>query len=155
MRITKYKTALNNDKVLTLVKESAQNYDAINAITSPADVATIINAVFDLANASEEHLIMLALDNKNKIVGAFEVSHGTLAMSPVHPREIYKKALLCNAASIIIAHNHPSGDLTPSSSDTDATRRIAGAGELLEIPLFDHLIISNSGHTSLKESGVF
>jgi DNA repair protein RadC len=93
---------------------------------------------------------LLALDGGRKVSGAFEVSRGTLTSSLVHPREIFQRAILAGAASIIIAHNHPSGALTISEQDRDVTRRIEDVGELIGIPLDDHLIVAESGYVSAR-----
>ena len=83
------------------------------------------------------------------------MSTGSLNSSIVHPREIFKRAVLQNAASIIICHNHPSGDPTPSQEDINTTKRIYDAGKILGIELLDHVIIGDNKYTSLKEKGVF
>jgi DNA repair protein RadC len=103
---------------------------------------------------AEESMVMITLDTKNNITGLFTVSQGSLNSSIVHPREIYKRAILQNAASIIIAHNHPSGDTTPSQEDIAVTKRISEAGKLLGIELLDHIIVGDIGFCSLKERGI-
>ena len=92
--------------------------------------------------------------NKNKIVAAHEVSRGTLNTSMVHPREVFKPAVLHNAAAIICFHNHPSGDPEPSREDIEITERLKNAGEILGIPVYDHIIVGDDRCVSLKERGV-
>ena len=143
-RITKYR--------LELVKESSKVYEVESKISSPRDVADYIEQVFKLSIQAEEVMVMLVLDAKNKVVGAFEVSRGSLNSSIVHPREVFKRALLLNGASIIVAHNHPSGDTTPSREDVNVTKRLVEGGNILGINVLDHIIIGDNGrYRSFKE----
>lgn len=107
----------------------------------------------DLGSADRELLYALHLDSRNQVTGCEEVSRGSLSQSLVHPREVYKGAILSNAASVIVAHNHPSGDPSPSSEDHAVTTRLHQAGELLGIPLLDSLIIGCTDYYSIRESG--
>lgn len=143
-RITKYR--------LELVKESSKVYEVESKISSPTDVRDYIEQVFNLSSQAEEVFVLLVLDTKNNVIGAFEVSRGCLNASIVHPREVFKRALLLNGASIIIAHNHPSGDPTPSKDDVDITRRLVDGGDILGINVLDHIIVGDNGrYRSLKE----
>lgn len=101
-----------------------------------------------------EHFWRIDVDARSKVLGYEVVSVGTISASLVHPREVFKGAILNNAAAIIIAHNHPSGDTTPSAEDREVTRRIQRAGELMGIPLLDHLVLSDKGFTSFKDQGL-
>jgi len=94
------------------------------------------------------------LDTKHKVIGINTVSIGNLNSCLVHPREVFKPAILSNTAAIILGHNHPSGDTKPSNEDIEITRRIAEAGKLLSISVLDHIIVGE-GFTSLKEAGNF
>jgi DNA repair protein RadC len=144
-RIVKYR--------LELVRESSRIYDVEGKISSPIDVKNYIEEVFKLSSQAEEVMVMLVLDVKNNVIGAFEVSRGSLNASIVHPREVFKRALLLNGASIILAHNHPSGDPSPSKEDVDITRRIAEGGNILGIIVLDHLIIGDNGrYRSFREA---
>ena len=144
-RITKYR--------LELVKESSKIYE-VDKISSPTDVGDYIEKVFNLSSQAEEVMVMLVLDTKNNVMGAFEVSRGSLNSSIVHPREVFKRALLLNGASIILAHNHPSGDTTPSREDIDVTKRLVEGGNILGIEVLDHLIIGDNGrYRSFREMG--
>ena len=107
-----------------------------------------------LALYSEENLVVLCLSTKNKIICQKLVSKGTLNSSLVHPREVFKQAIHVHAASILILHNHPSGDPTPSTEDTNVTARLKECGKLLGIDLLDHIIIGDGKYESLKEKGV-
>ena len=143
-RVVKYR--------LELVKESSKIYE-VDKISSPQDVRNYIEEIFRLSNQAEEVLVLLVLDVKNNVIGAFEVSRGSLTASIVHPREVFKRALLLNGASIIIAHNHPSSGIpTPSKEDIEITRSLVEGGNILGIPVLDHLIIGDNGrYRSLKE----
>jgi DNA repair protein RadC len=145
-RITKYK--------LELVKESSKVYEVESKISSPSDVRDYIEQVFKLSSQAEEVMVMLVLDIKNNVIGAFEVSRGSLNASIVHPREIFKRVLLLNGASIILAHNHPSGDPTPSIEDISTTKRLVDGGKILGIGVLDHLIIGDYGYKSFKEDSL-
>jgi DNA repair protein RadC len=92
------------------------------------------------------------MNTKNKVIGVFEISHGNVNSSVLGTREVFQKALLANAVSIILMHNHPSGDPTPSRQDIEVTKKVAEAGNLIGIELLDHIIIGDS-YTSLKEKG--
>lgn len=101
-----------------------------------------------------EHLWRIDLDTRSRVLGFEVVSIGTLSASLVHPREIMKGALLANAAGIILAHNHPSGDCSPSPEDRDATQRVRRACELMGVPLIDHLVIGGGKFYSFKSAGL-
>lgn len=140
---------------LKVVKETSGRYDVRKKIQSPNDIFNIAQNVIRCNEYAEENLWLITLDTKNNITGIFTVSTGSLNSSIVHPREIFKRAVLQNAASIIICHNHPSGDPAPSQEDINITKRIYDAGKILGIELLDHVIIGDNEYTSLKEKGVF
>lgn len=135
---------------LRIVQEKMGRYDIAKKVGGPIEAVKIANLVFDIENQAEEILVMLTLDTKNNITGAFEVSRGSLNASLVHPREVYKRALLQNAFSVMILHNHPSGDSTPSREDKDITRRLVDAGNMIGIKLLDHIVVTRNGYTSFK-----
>lgn len=108
----------------------------------------------DVLRSRKEHLLGFYLNARSQLVGRETVSIGTLSASLVHPREVFAPALTHGAAALVVAHNHPSGDCSPSPEDRDATRRLARAGELMGIPLLDHLIVSASGFYSFKAAGL-
>ena len=154
MRINIYRTILSEeDRIPTLVKESSRNYGG-STIRGPRDVADMLHAVFSHGDRTEEYVFEICLNAANRIIGVFEVSHGGLSSAPIYPREVFQKAILCGAAAIILAHNHPSGDLTPSKPDFEQTKIIAEAGELVGIKVFDHMIVGeNNGYYSMLEHG--
>lgn len=103
----------------------------------------------------KEVFICLHLDSKNRIISEDVVSVGTLNRSLVHPREVFKKAVKNGAASILVVHNHPSGDPQPSMEDKQVTRRLREVGEIMGIPLLDHIIIARDKRFSFREEGIF
>lgn len=154
MRVTKYKTKLTADKRVTLEKEVSVNRPDLNCyIKSPDDVNYFAKSHLCMHEESEEYLYMVCMNTKNKIIGVFELSHGNVNSSVFSVREIYQKALLANAVSIILMHNHPSGDPTPSRQDIEATKRAVDAGEIIGVQVLDHIIIGDCSYTSLKEKG--
>lgn len=135
---------------LRTVREDAISYKITKNIGCPSEIYQMAQHIGLWDNAEEEFWI-LCMDTKMKPCGLHMVSKGNLNSSIVHPREVFKRAVLNNAASIICMHNHPSGDHTPSQNDLDITKRIYEAGELMGIPLLDHVIIGNGTYISLKE----
>ncbi len=110
----------------------------------------------DIVGRDRETFVTLHLDTRNCPIAMEVVSIGTLNGSMVHPREVFKAAILNNAAQIILAHNHPSGDPTPSREDIELTKRMREAGELLGIEVLDHLIVTaDQGFFSMKEGNLF
>jgi DNA repair protein RadC len=138
---------------LKMVREKTLQYQYGERITSPNASAEILTKF--IGDSDREVVALMSLSTKNQINSLSIVSMGSLYSSIVHPREIFKVAILSNAASIIIAHNHPSGDSTPSREDIDMTNRLKECGKLLGIELLDHIIIGDNNYTSLKESGGF
>lgn len=140
---------------VSLVKDSSKVYEVTDSIIrSPKDGRDVIVEVLDMENLPNEHFVMLSLSTKNKVIGVHTIFVGSLNASIVHPREVFQRALLNNAASIMVFHNHPSGDTTPSPEDISVTERLEKAGEIMGIHLLDHIIIGENGkYTSLKEKG--
>jgi len=117
---------------------------------APAEVAKMLRPV--LEHEPAEVFVVLLLDGRHRVTGLAEVSRGTMTSSLVHPREVFGPALRDSAAAIIVAHNHPSGDPSPSSEDVEVTRRLHEAGKILGIPLLDHVIVGEKGSfASLRE----
>lgn len=140
---------------IRVVKESGGRYNLDNKrINSPQNAVKIFNEVFEMDSRAEEILALMTLDTKNKVTGMFIVSQGSINESVVHPREVYKRALLQNASQIIIAHNHPSGEPNPSKEDINITKRLGEAGKLIGIDMLDHIIIGDGKYISLKDKGI-
>lgn len=118
-------------------------------IVTPDDLEPFVRP---LQHASEEYFLAFHLDAGNRVIGFSEVSHGTLSSSLVHPREVFKSAMLSNAHAIIVAHNHPGGSNTPSPDDLKTTEQLVAAGKLLGIPVVDHLIVTHKELVSIRAS---
>ena len=118
-------------------------------ITSPQDVADIFVPL--LRDEVKEKFLVVCLNSANKIIRYEIISIGSLNSSVVHPREVFKAAIENNSASIILIHNHPSGNPEPSNEDISITRKIVESGKIMDIPVFDHIIIAGNGHTSFVE----
>lgn len=120
-------------------------------ISSPADVDRLLRG--RIANLDRENFVVVLLNTKNEVIETSTVSVGTLSASLVHPREVFKPAVRASAASVILAHNHPSGKVEPSKEDREVTRRLGEAAAILGIEVLDHIIVGD-GHFSLKEHGM-
>lgn len=137
---------------IKMVRDSSILYD-VRKITSPSD-AVGLGRKF-LVDSDKEKVILCCLDTKNQPVSVSTISLGSINSSIVHPREVFKVAILSNAASIILFHNHPSGDSSPSMEDINVTKRLKECGTLMGIELIDHIIIgSENKFCSLKEKGI-
>jgi DNA repair protein RadC len=130
---------------------SRLQYDERYVIRSPEDGAKYV--MEDMRFLSQEHFVCLYLNTKNQVIHRKTVFIGSLNASIVHPREVFKEAIKRSAASIICAHNHPSGDPTPSREDIEVTKRLVECGKMIGIELLDHLIIGDRKFVSLKEKG--
>ncbi len=137
----------------TFIREARVNYlhceQVMFKISGPADVANFVRSI--LTDNSREHFVALYLDGQNQVAAYSIVSIGSANSAPVAPREVFQRAVLTGAISIVLAHNHPSGSTTPSSDDRAVTRRLRESGELLGIKILDHLIVTNSAFVSMKE----
>lgn len=121
-------------------------------ISQPGDVISLI--MEDMRSLKQEILRVIMLNTKNIVLTMKDVSIGSLNSSIVHPREVFREAINKGSASIIICHNHPSGDPTPSTEDINITTRLKECGKLIGIDLLDHVIIGNGNYVSLKEKGI-
>ncbi len=142
-------------KILTFVelsKRLEKGQDEIKPkINSPEDVYRLLYP--QLREQKKEYFISIALDMKNQIISKETISIGSLNANIVHPREVFKAALLASAAHIIVAHNHPSGDPAPSREDIDITKKLVETGKIMGIAVLDHVIIGDGRHFSMKEAG--
>ena len=121
-------------------------------IRSPSDVYHHFHP--SLRDARQEHFLVILLDARHRVLRSEMISQGTLTASLVHPREVFRPALRDAAAALVLVHNHPSGNLTPSRDDVEFTRAMRRAAEIMGIDLYDHLIVSSGGFVSLKEKGL-
>lgn len=122
------------------------------AISSPKDVSTYMMG--QMKNLKKEYFKLIMLNTKNIIISVKDISIGNLNSSIVHPREVFIEAIKLSSASVILCHNHPSGDPTPSKEDILITKRLKECGTLLGIEVLDHVIIGNKAYVSLKEKGI-
>jgi len=152
MRITTYRTELDENQHNTLVKENSCNCP-VDSLNNPQSVEKMLNTVFRLNRQAEEYVYMIALNTRSKPLGIFEISHGTVNSSICNPRDIFIKALLCGATGIILAHNHPSGNVIPSEKDMEIYNRVKEAGKIININVLDNIIIGN-GYFSFTENGI-
>ncbi|MTI62214.1 MAG: DNA repair protein RadC [Firmicutes bacterium] len=137
---------------IKLVKEAELDY-GVDRLTSPADAARVLREY--IGDFDREMFVVICLDIKNHLNSINTVSIGTLTSSLCHPREIFKAAILSNAAAIIVGHNHPSGIPDPSKDDIEITKKIDKAGSILGIDLLDHVIIGDPSYHSMKEHSDF
>ena len=121
-------------------------------ITNPESLIKVISA--SIQDKAKEHFKLVLLNARNKIIGISTISVGTLNSNLVHPREVFKEAIAHSAASVILVHNHPSGDPEPSEDDLTITKRFVEAGKILGIEVTDHIIITKNGFFSFKEKGL-
>ena len=137
---------------LKQVKSKAVKYD-FDPIGSPKDIITLFDKT-DMYEATEEYFYIVCLASNGKPIGIHEVSHGSVNASIVDMREVFKRAILNNATSIICCHNHPSGNLSPSNEDIEVTARLEESGHLLGIKVLDHVITDGQGgYKSLRADG--
>ena len=154
----KKNAGIGNDKAATLLAAfeisrrvlSQSKWTHEDKITSPEDVANLYIPM--LRDELKEKFIVVCLNSANKIIKQETISTGSLNSSIVHPREVFKVAIECSSASIILIHNHPSGNPEPSNEDITITKKIVEAGKIIDIQVFDHLIIAGDGFTSFVES---
>lgn len=125
----------------------------IDRISSPIDVYDIMKT--ELQDLKKEMFKVVHLNTKNEIIGSELVSMGSLNSSIVHPREVFKNAIKKSSNSVILVHNHPSGNPSPSKEDINITKRLIEAGDILGIKVIDHVIIGKGKFISLKEEGIF
>lgn len=134
---------------LRLAKEGSVAHD--RAVRDASDAAAVAREV--IGDLDREAFLVLALNAKNRLIGANLASLGSVTGTPVSPREVFKFALLSNAVSVIVCHNHPSGDPFPSREDVGITRALVQAGKLIGVDVLDHVVVEPGGrYFSLKES---
>lgn len=132
------------------LSESRMEYQGV--VNRPADAAELV--LRDLSLADKEHFMIIMLNTKYRVIAKKVISIGHLNASLVHPREMFKEAIRRSSAAIILVHNHPSGDLTPSQEDIVTTKRLQEVGQLLGIDVLDHIIIANNDYLSFREQGL-
>lgn len=139
-------------KTIMMVMESSAEYLAGIHAVSVTDPSTIVNHLSWMKWEQQENLVVVTLDNVNHIINKHLVTKGLVNEGPFHPREILRHAILDNAVSIIVAHNHPSGNSEPSEQDIAVTRLVNAACKIMKMPCLDHIVISRSGFTSIHRT---
>lgn len=142
MSITQYQVKLDTQRHPALVKQKTFPY-RVKTFECPEKVVDMFNDVFGLKERAEEYFMCAGLSNTLECLGVFEISHGTMDASLLNCRGIFARLLLCGASNFLVAHNHTSGNPTPSSQDLDVTKRIQDCGKLMDIHLVDHIIIGD------------
>ena len=153
MTIYEYNARLDKERLPILAEGKKYNIDGRKNITTPEDIAHIAGDVIGLRDAAEEYAWCIAMNTKNKIIGLFEVGHGTINSCLFDVRGVMQKALMLGAAAIAITHNHPSEDPTPSREDIAVTNRVNQAAEIIGITFVDHVIVAGNSHCSLRDYG--
>ena len=136
-----------------LVQEHSGLYNLDKKINSSNQAADICRELYDMHNLSYEKMVVITLNTRLEVVGCFEVARGTVDEAPIYIREIATRALLTNAKSVIIAHNHPSGTANPSTADIDITKKVKDVLAMLDINLLDHIIVTHDQSYSMAENG--
>ncbi len=139
-------TYTGNSKIYTTIQEPR--------VTNSDDVAELVRSVIGSALTEQEHFVLITLNGNSRTIRAETVFIGTINQSIVHPREIFRRAIVDNACGIIIAHNHPSGALVASRADIQITTRLKEVAKLVGIELLDHVIVTESGQFSFSDEGL-
>lgn len=153
MKVKGYEARLVDGYRLCL-KETGRTYevDGRRSFNNPQDIASFVGREIGLEEAAEEYVYVMCLNNRNRLVGLFEASHGAVNVTLFPVRETLQKALMLGAVSIVIAHNHPGGDATPSKDDISATEKIRNGCDAVGITMLDHIITALKGnYFSFKE----
>lgn len=144
-----YDLELNSNRLPQLVEEKSFRYST--RCNTPELITEMLNTCFNLCNKTEEHVYLVALDTKTNITGVFLVSKGALNYSICNPREILQRCFMVGAASFVIAHNHPSGDCTPSREDIRVFGSLKEAGKIVGIDCLDSIIVTDVNYCSIRE----
>jgi DNA repair protein RadC len=135
--------------VFELAKRSEEEIGEKISIKSSEDVVKLIRP--KLKNKKKEYFLLLSLDSRNNLIRVSDISIGTLNANLIHPREVFKEAIQSLAVSMILVHNHPSGDATPSENDIEITKQLIEASKIIDIIILDHIIISSRDYKSMKD----
>ena len=155
MKVKAYKAMLdNNSHPYMMESGESYNIDGRKSFDNPDDIYYFIAHEIGLVNAADEHVYVLCLNTKLKLIGLFEASHGSVNESLFPIREIFQKSLLLGATAIILTHNHPSGDATPSSIDVPITKKAMTAGEIIGVKVLDHLVVAKTYYCSMFKQGL-
>ena len=147
----KFENLLPRYRVM-LVKESEETFTSYPRFQNSRDLFESFREEFTVLD--REFFFMITLDSKNRTIGYHTISMGSLSSSVVHPREVFKPAILENSAAVIFLHNHPSGDPAPSREDRECTNRLTAAAKILGIRVLDHIILGESEYFSFADAGI-
>jgi len=139
-------------KNVYVIREETENYDPHIRWNSPEKVAKLLHGVFKTLDDTREHFLCVTLNTKNELIEVNVISIGSINSNIVHPREVFYAAIADKAVSIILCHNHPSGDTAPSQNDIDITRKLVEGGRIIGIDVLDHIII---GEGPMKDRHAF
>lgn len=154
MQINTYELILDTEtKHGSLQLKEALSYPG-DTMYTPLAIFTMMVELFHLERMADEYVYLIAFNNKMKVLGLFQVSHGIGNASLIDPRGIFMRAVYIGASNLILVHNHPSGVTTPSKEDISVHKRLKEAGELMGIPIVDHVIIGSEGYLSFKEQEI-
>lgn len=151
-KIFEYKLILDDDRKPILEKEHefVSENDQTKLIR-PEDVDLLMRECYHLENMAEEYVYMIAINSANVVTGIFQISHGSVDISVLMPRDLFVRLLLCGGTNFFIVHNHPSGNVTPSEHDIKVTKRIKKCADYMGITFLDHIIIGKGSYASFKE----
>lgn len=154
MQINTYELILDTEtKHSSLQLKEALSYPG-DTMYTPLAIFTMMVELFHLERMADEYVYLIAFNNKMKVLGLFQVSNGIGNASLIDPRGIFMRAVYIGASNLILVHNHPSGVTTPSKEDISVHKRLKEAGELMGIPIVDHVIIGSDGYLSFKEQEI-
>ena len=137
----------------TMVREQNSSYERPKLRTKITSADDVYKHLSEYQNLEREHFVAVTLDGASRVLKTRVISIGTLNQSLVHPREVFRPAILDNAAGIIVAHNHPSGQINPSTEDRRVTKRLKEVGKIIGIELLDHVILTEHGYYGFNEEG--
>ena len=150
MKVHTYSVRLDEDRIPMLVREKEHyKVDGRFSFDNPHKIYELATDI-GLDSMADEYMYCVCMDSKFKITGLFEASHGTVNASIVGIREVFQKALMLGAVHIVLVHNHPSGDPTPSAKDIEVTKQLIEAGKILQVDLADHVVVGNRVFYSMK-----
>lgn len=153
MKINTYELVLDNDtKYGCLRLKESVPYKG-EYLSEPSKIAEMVKEIFHVDEMADEFAYLIAFNNRMKVLGVFEIGHGTGNACLLDARGIFMRAVYTGASYVVLVHSHPSGDTSPSRQDREITEKIHNAGELIGIPLMDHIIVGSKGYMSFHEKG--